>query len=87
MEKEPFFVAVSDETLADLRERLARTRWPDEVAFGNVDFTVVDYEHGGTVRIIHNTQTEMFHRNPRMPRGWELVDEQIGYITPLRGDQ
>jgi hypothetical protein len=31
MEKEPFVVAVGDETLADLRERLARTRWPDEV--------------------------------------------------------
>ena len=32
MEKEPFVVAVSEETLADLRERLARTRWPNEVA-------------------------------------------------------
>ncbi len=26
----PFTVAVPDEVLADLRERLARTRWPDE---------------------------------------------------------
>ena len=32
MEKESFVIAVSEETLADLRERLARTRWPDEVA-------------------------------------------------------
>jgi pimeloyl-ACP methyl ester carboxylesterase len=32
MEKELFVVAVSEETLADLRERLARTRWPNEVA-------------------------------------------------------
>lgn len=32
MEKERFVVAIDDETLADLRERLAKTRWPDEVA-------------------------------------------------------
>jgi hypothetical protein len=32
MEKEPFVVAVSEGTLTDLRERLARTRWPNEVA-------------------------------------------------------
>lgn len=28
---EPFRVDVPDETLADLRERLARTRWPDQI--------------------------------------------------------
>src|SRR5215475_3216553 len=32
MEKASFVVAISEETLADLRERLARTRWPNEVA-------------------------------------------------------
>jgi pimeloyl-ACP methyl ester carboxylesterase len=32
IQTEPFAVAVSEETLADLRERLAKTRWPDEVA-------------------------------------------------------
>jgi hypothetical protein len=53
----------------------------------NIDFTVLDDEHGGTVRIIHDAQTELFRRNPQMPRGWELVYEQIGYITPLRGEQ
>jgi hypothetical protein len=57
------------------------------VLFGNIDFTILDHEHGGTVRIIHNAQTEMFRRNPQMPRGWEHVYEQIGYITPLLGDQ
>ncbi len=31
MESERFDVEVSDEVLVDLRERLARTRWPDEV--------------------------------------------------------
>ncbi len=28
---EPFKIAVPDDVLADLRERLARTRWPDEI--------------------------------------------------------
>jgi pimeloyl-ACP methyl ester carboxylesterase len=28
---EPFLIRVSDEVLADLRERLARTRWPDQI--------------------------------------------------------
>jgi pimeloyl-ACP methyl ester carboxylesterase len=31
MQKEPFRVAVSEEALTDLRERLARTRWPEEI--------------------------------------------------------
>lgn len=57
------------------------------VLFGNIDFTILDHEHGDTVRTIHDAQTEMFRRNPQMPRGWELVYEQIGYITPLLGDQ
>src|SRR5438046_2984123 len=32
MRKEPFTVAVPEETLADLRERLAKTRWPGDFA-------------------------------------------------------
>jgi pimeloyl-ACP methyl ester carboxylesterase len=32
MRSEPFRIAVSDEVLTDLRERLARTRFPDEIA-------------------------------------------------------
>ncbi len=35
MTKEPFEVAVSDDTLVDLRERLTRTRWPDEIGNDN----------------------------------------------------
>ena len=31
MTKEPSVVAVPEDTLVDLRERLARTRWPDEI--------------------------------------------------------
>jgi hypothetical protein len=56
------------------------------VLFGRIYFTIVDYEHGGKVRTIYDAQTEMFRRNPQMPRGWELIYEQIGYITPLLGD-
>ena len=32
MDVRPFEVRVTEEVLDDLRERLARTRWPDEVA-------------------------------------------------------
>ncbi len=35
MTKEPFVVAVPEDTLVDLRERLARTRWPDETGNDN----------------------------------------------------
>ena len=31
MAVQPFTIHVSDEVLADLRERLARTRWPGEI--------------------------------------------------------
>ena len=75
------FVAVDD---------TFRARVLDEdtvVLFGNIDFTILDHEHGDTVRIIHNAQTEMFRRNPQRPRGWEHVYEQIGYITPLLGNR
>ncbi len=32
IEVRPFTVAVPEAVLADLRDRLARTRWPDEIA-------------------------------------------------------
>jgi hypothetical protein len=32
MDIQPFTITVPEATLTDLRERLARTRWPDEVA-------------------------------------------------------
>lgn len=35
MNTEPFVVTVSDDMLADLRERLARTRWPEEIGNDN----------------------------------------------------
>ena len=31
MEVKPFEIHVSDEVLADLKQRLAETRWPDEL--------------------------------------------------------
>ena len=48
---EPFRLHVADDVLEDLRERLARTRWPDEVPgsawqFGsNLDFMRRLVEH------------------------------------------
>ena len=38
MAVEPFVVRVAEETLADLRERLARTRWPEEVQGAGWDY-------------------------------------------------
>jgi epoxide hydrolase len=32
VQKQPFKIAVPEETLSDLRERLAKTRWPDDFA-------------------------------------------------------
>src|SRR5918992_1096007 len=40
MDVMPFEVRVTEEVLADLRERLARTRWPDEVAGAGWDYGV-----------------------------------------------
>jgi len=75
------FVAIGDEFTARVLDK------DTVVLYGRINFTILDHEHGGTVRIIHDAQTEMFRRNPQMPRGWEFVYEQIGYITPLLGDQ
>ena len=42
--KEPFTIAIPQETLVDLRERLARTRWPDDSANANWEYgTNLDY--------------------------------------------
>jgi hypothetical protein len=38
MEKERFAVAIQEETLTDLRERLAKTRWPGAVANTNWEY-------------------------------------------------
>jgi hypothetical protein len=57
------------------------------ILFGSVIFKVADYTQNGILRTLHNAQTEMYRRNPQMPRGWELVYEQIGYITPLLGNR
>jgi pterin-4a-carbinolamine dehydratase len=75
------FVAINDEfTVRVLDEDMV-------VLYGRINFTILDHEHGGTLRTLHNVQTDMFRRNPQMPRGWEFVYEQIGYRTPLLGDQ
>ena len=39
MHKEPFTIAVPEETLQDLRERLSKTRWP-------IDFANANWEYG-----------------------------------------
>jgi len=44
MTVQPFTVNIADETLDDLRERLARTRWPDQVDGADWDYgTNLDY--------------------------------------------
>ena len=56
------------------------------VAYGGVEFTIRDTNQG-VERTIASVQTELFRRNPRMPRGWEQVAEQLAYVTPLLGEQ
>jgi hypothetical protein len=55
------------------------------VAYGIIQFTINDQEHG-TTRVISSVQTELFRRNSQMPRGWEQVYEQLAYTQPLLGD-
>jgi epoxide hydrolase len=38
MNIQPFYVDIPQATLDDLRERLARTRWPDEVEGAGWDY-------------------------------------------------
>lgn len=38
MHKEPFTVAIPEETLKDLRERLVRTRWAEDFANANWEY-------------------------------------------------
>ena len=56
------------------------------VAFGILTFTIEDHEHK-TIRDLSNVQTELFRRNPRLPRGWEQVYEQLAYTQPLLGQR
>lgn len=73
------FVAIDDAFTARVLDK------DTVVLYGHISFTILDYEHGGMLRTFYDAQTEMFRRNPQMPRGWELVYEQIGYIQPLFG--
>jgi hypothetical protein len=56
------------------------------VAYSILQFTINDHEHG-TTRVLSSVQTELFRRNPQMPRGWEQVYEQFAYTQPLLGDR
>jgi hypothetical protein len=56
------------------------------VAFGIIDFTIEDHEHG-TIRVLSIVQTQLFRRNQQMPRGWEQVYEQHAYRQSLLGQQ
>lgn len=53
---------------------------------GQADFTIHDYENGDVDRTVSFIQTEVFRRNPELPRGWEQIVEQLAYPSPLLGD-
>ncbi len=55
---EPFTIAISDEVLADLRERLARTRLPGEVATHSTPFLQALY------RAFIDTDASLLEINP-----------------------
>ena len=76
---QPFEVRIPQETLDDLRERLARTRWTDEVEGASWDYGTVEVPTGFAV-------------SPRdivpAPREWtELREglEQAAVVRPMAG--
>jgi hypothetical protein len=75
------FVAIDDAFIARVLDK------DTVILFGPINFTILDHAHGGTLRTLHHVQTALFRQNRHMPRGWELTYEQIGYQTPLLGDQ
>ncbi len=53
---------------------------------GTVAFTLQDHESADEIRTVTFAQTQLFRRNPHLPRGWEQLEEQLSYVSPLIGD-
>lgn len=74
MDIQPFTVAVPAETLDDIQERLARTRWPDEVEEADWDYGVpLDYMH----EVIEHWRTRF---------DWRDAERQLNAFANYRAD-
>jgi hypothetical protein len=70
MDIRPFTVDVSEPALVDLRERIARTRWPDQ------------YEDGGwELGTDKNYLRELSHIGPTASTGTPAPASSTGYRT------
>lgn len=71
----PFKINVSDEAITDLRERLAMTRWPQQVA--------ADWTHGQPVPFIHELAEQWAHFD------WRAVETKLNaypqFLTEIDG--
>ena len=74
MHATPFRVDVPDAVLADLRERLARTRWPDEVEGAGWDYGVpLEYLRG----LVERWRTDF---------DWREQERRINAVASYRAD-
>jgi pimeloyl-ACP methyl ester carboxylesterase len=74
MKVRPFTIHVPDQTLEDLRERLARTRWPDEIAGAGWDYgSNLDY----LKELIEHWQTDF---------DWREHERAINSLPQFRAD-
>ncbi|MBA2284839.1 MAG: epoxide hydrolase [Ktedonobacteraceae bacterium] len=74
MEKHPFTVNVSQATLDDLKDRLARTRWPDEVEGASWDYgTNLSY-----LKVLVDYWQHEFD--------WRVQEEKLNWFAHFRAD-
>ena len=77
MQKEPFTIAVSDATLADLRERLLKTRWPR-------DFANAQWQYGTNLEYLKELVDYWIHHYD-----WRKQEREINafshYKTTIEG--
>ncbi len=65
----PFKINVSDEAITDLRERLAMTRWPQQVA--------ADWSHGQPVPFIRELAEQWAHFD------WRAVETKLNALPAV----
>jgi pimeloyl-ACP methyl ester carboxylesterase len=83
----PFAIRVPDEVLLDLRERLARTRWPDEVEGAGWDYGAnLDYVRELVDYWLHEFDwREQERRLNRVPQFRTTIEGQEIHFAHLRG--
>src|SRR5204863_360547 len=88
MHAEPFRIAVPDAVLADLRERLARTRFPDEIpgsgwTYGT-NLAYLGARHAARVAGIHLNMVIALPEDPQNPSLAGLTQEEIADLMAVQ---